>query len=98
MSNWPPDGVHKVFNEYGAWLATRGVASEDGPLVACLPTLGDSGRLTWMGSPALTDPADVLESYRGAIGFRSHDEAGSLRRPQIGALHSIVGVPCFGGE
>ena len=30
------DGVHKVFNEYGAWLATRGVASGGRPS-RCLP-------------------------------------------------------------
>lgn len=38
----------------------------------------------------------MLETFKDAIGFTPHDEPGSLRRPQIAALHSIVGYQSSG--
>jgi superfamily II DNA or RNA helicase len=83
----------KVANEYGRWLALRGVdAAVDAALTARLPTLATSRpRVTWSGSRDLLDPALVTRSYASAIGFRTPDEPGSLRRPQLGALHSALG-------
>lgn len=40
----------------------------------------------------------MVTSYRDAIGFRQYDEPRSLRRPQIGALHSIIGYWSSGIE
>jgi superfamily II DNA or RNA helicase len=37
-----------------------------------------------------------LASFDGAIGFTAHDQPRSLRRPQIAALHSIVGYQSSG--
>ncbi|MEV0467235.1 DEAD/DEAH box helicase family protein [Nocardia tengchongensis] len=50
----------------------------------------------WSGSRQMSTPTAVLESYRRAIGFQPPDEPNSLRRPQIGALHSIVGYQSSG--
>ncbi|WP_432825455.1 DEAD/DEAH box helicase [Dactylosporangium sp. CA-092794] len=65
---------------------------EADPLTAQLPVLRTKGvRIVWVGSRQPSDPSDVQSSYAGAFTFRSHDEPHSLRRPQIGALHSVVG-------
>jgi len=85
-------GLH-VASEYGQWPALRGTdCGVDAPLTARLPTLARSRtRVTWSGSRDLLEPASVTRSYVSAIGFRSPDEPGSLRRPQLGALHSALG-------
>lgn len=83
----------QVVSAYGRWAALRGAdAAAGAPLTARLPTLMRSRtRVTWSGSRDLLDPASVTRSYASAIGFRSPDEPGSLRRPQLGALHSALG-------
>ncbi|MEU6381496.1 DEAD/DEAH box helicase family protein [Streptomyces sp. NPDC046909] len=39
----------------------------------------------------LRSPQTVLASFVDGIGFRDHTEPHALRRPQIGALHSVIG-------
>ncbi|MEU5525066.1 DEAD/DEAH box helicase family protein [Streptomyces sp. NPDC047860] len=45
----------------------------------------------WIGDSALRPPQAVLDSFVDGIGFRDHAEPHALRRPQIGALHSVIG-------
>ncbi|CAM5397192.1 hypothetical protein SALBM311S_10559 [Streptomyces alboniger] len=45
----------------------------------------------WVGDTALRSPQTVLASFIDGIGFRDHAEPHALRRPQIGALHSVIG-------
>lgn len=87
------DGSLWLSGQAGRWPAVRGVrVPEDGPLTAVLPTVGRARlRASWSGSRALSSAAEVVDSFAGAIGFRSSGEPGSLRRPQLGALHSVLG-------
>lgn len=91
-------GDLSVHGCYGRWPANRGAIG--GPvehLVAVLPTINRSTfRISWSGNHEQLNPDSVLETYRQAIGFTPHDEPGSLRRPQIAALHSIVGYQSSG--
>ena len=86
-------GGSQVVSVYGRWPALRGADAEPGaPLTARVPVLaGGRARVTWSGSRDLLDPVSVTDSYAGAIGFRAPGEPGSLRRPQLGALHSALG-------
>lgn len=86
-------GDLRVASKYGSWPAVRGAHNDvDGPLTAVVPVVHSShSRVQWRGSQALSAPGDVLRSYVGAIGFREPGEPGSLRRPQVGALHSVIG-------
>ncbi|MGA6227073.1 DEAD/DEAH box helicase [Streptomyces umbrinus] len=84
------DGLLRVSNVYGRWPAMRTAGEEGDRLTAELPSR--PGReVRWQGSRAAHAPQTVVESYRGAIGFRPYDEPRSLRRPQIGALHAVMG-------
>lgn len=87
-----------VHDCYGRWPAIRGaVGNAAEHLVAVLPTVDRSTfRVSWSGTHLQLHPDVVLETYREAIGFTPHDEPGSLRRPQIAALHSIVGYQSSG--
>ncbi|QXU56686.1 DEAD/DEAH box helicase family protein (plasmid) [Rhodococcus sp. LW-XY12] len=81
----------EVHGPYGCWPAVyEKRLAVSGPLTAVLSS-EDSSSLRWQGSRQMSSPEDVLTSYRGAIGFRPPEDPGSLRRPQIGALHSILG-------
>ncbi|MET8330059.1 DEAD/DEAH box helicase family protein [Streptomyces sp. NPDC005181] len=84
------DGTVLVSNAFGTWPATR-ISGTGEPLTALLPEGATSSEVTWQGSRIPSEPAAVLESYQGAIGFRPHTEPHSLRRPQIGALHAVMG-------
>lgn len=55
--------------------------------------LQDVEGLRWMGSPQADDPAAVLESFDEAFVFREELSGGQggLRRPQIGAVHAVLG-------
>ena len=55
-----------------------------------------SGPISWGGGREQIPPETVLASFDGAIGFTAHDRPKSLRRPQIAALHSIVGYQSSG--
>ena len=92
------DGRQYVHSRFGCWPAVSGPDEPHvGRLAAVLPQEGTSGdEVAWVGS-RLPVPADVVrESFDGAIGFTSHTCPHSLRRPQIGALHSIVGYQSSG--
>ncbi|MFI7283438.1 DEAD/DEAH box helicase [Micromonospora chersina] len=82
-----------VANEHGRWTATRApTVDRNAGLTARLPVSQTTGvRVTWLGDRDLLPPEQVLDSYIEAIGFRHHTQPHSLRRPQIGALHSVMG-------
>jgi superfamily II DNA or RNA helicase len=86
------DGIW-LTNQFGRWPARRSEAV--GPserLTATIPTIpAGVVRASWSGDRSLLSPELVLSSYEQAIGFRSPDQPRSLRRPQIGALHSVIG-------
>ncbi|PPK63335.1 DEAD/DEAH box helicase family protein [Actinokineospora auranticolor] len=82
-----------VANSSGRWPAHRTAQSDlSAPLTAVVPLVSPSGsRVQWSGSKRRWEPDEVTKSYAGALGFRDHTEENSLRRPQIGALHSVLG-------
>ena len=82
----------------GLWPVVRGAPqAHDGTLTAVLPVLGSgNGRATWTGPHECTGPEAVLESYIDAFAFHHPGEAGGLRRPQMAALHSIIGFQSSG--
>lgn len=92
------DGALLVRSPYGVWPARRGSRIEpEEPLTAELPVLGSgTGPIHWYGSHEQVPPEKVLSSFDGAIGFTAHGRPNSLRRPQIAALHSIVGYQSSG--
>lgn len=92
------DGHLSVHSRYGHWPAIRGTRPDAADhLIATLPTLNRStSRVDWAGSRKQIGSDEVLETFRDAIGFTPYDEPGSLRRPQIAALHSIVGYQSSG--
>ncbi|UAL29879.1 DEAD/DEAH box helicase family protein [Nocardioides rotundus] len=92
------EGSLQVSTNFGSWRASRaGQTVETSELTADLSALdGHDGVLTWIGERRPIPPAVVLDSFRGAMGFTRHDEPHSLRRPQIAALHSIVGYQTSG--
>ncbi|MFI5799760.1 DEAD/DEAH box helicase [Streptomyces sp. NPDC051677] len=81
-------GVLRVRGVFGSWPAAQ-TPLEGDALTAVLQD-GRGGTVAWYGSRNAHGPQRVVESYRGAIGFRSHEEPHSLRRPQIGALHAVM--------
>ncbi|XRQ09241.1 DEAD/DEAH box helicase [Actinomadura welshii] len=84
------DGTLRVSNVFGSWPAVS-ASNEADRLTAVLPNRSASGKVAWRGSGSRSEPEAVVQSYREAIGFRPHDEPRSLRRPQIGALHAVMG-------
>lgn len=87
-----------VRSQYGEWPATtQGEEPSEDLLTATLPAEDSAdGVVSWVG-PRHPVPAEaVLESFEGMIGFTAHDRPHSLRRPQIAALHSIVGYQSSG--
>lgn len=92
------DGRQYVHSRFGCWPAASGPDEPHGErLAAVLPLDGASGgEVTWVGSRHPVPADAVRDSFDGAIGFTSHTCPHSLRRPQIGALHSIVGYQLSG--
>lgn len=87
-----------IRSRYGQWPTASGPDESPGEgLAAVLPENGaSSDEITWVGSRRPVPADTVRDSFDGAIGFTSHSRAHSLRRPQIGALHSIVGYQSSG--
>ncbi|UQA32326.1 DEAD/DEAH box helicase family protein [Streptomyces sp. HNA39] len=84
------DGTLRVSSVFGVWPACHAgheLAVE--ALTAVVPAGG--GNVAWRGRLQAHAPETVVESFRGAVGFRHHDEPHSLRRPQVGALHAVMG-------
>jgi superfamily II DNA or RNA helicase len=56
--------------------------------------LKSESQLSWVGDMRSDQPTTVTESHRDALVFRTDDPAAEqrgLRRPQIGALHAVLG-------
>ncbi|MFI2507381.1 DEAD/DEAH box helicase [Streptomyces sp. NPDC018972] len=81
----------EVASVQGRWPAIRAGGKEPEQLTAVIPTVRTGGRVGWIGDSALRSPQAVLDSFVDGIGFRDHAEPHALRRPQIGALHSVIG-------
>ncbi|WP_409463700.1 DEAD/DEAH box helicase [Amycolatopsis sp. GA6-003] len=79
---WPAAMTGEVADQ--ARLSLRaGLGSEPGA-----PVVNGS----WVGPRTRWTPADVLDSYRDAISFQEGtDGQAGLRRPQLGALHAVLG-------
>ncbi|MDI2127166.1 DEAD/DEAH box helicase [Yinghuangia seranimata] len=87
-----PEGQLAVSGQFGSWPAIRAGNSTGDQLTALIPTVRTgTGQVTWLGDKALLSPNTVLDSFVDGIGFRPHTDEHSLRRPQIGALHSVLG-------
>jgi superfamily II DNA or RNA helicase len=93
------DGPLEVRNNYGSWpAATPDLPLSRDLLWVRLP-LGARAddvlhRASWNVPTAVlrVAPAEVADSYRGAIGFaESGPESPGLRSPQLGALHAVLG-------
>ena len=80
-----------VEGKYGRWPASRAGSGGATGLTALVPTIVTSGRVGWVGERTPIPAAAVVESYADVISFRSRRSADGLRRPQIGALHSVLG-------
>ncbi|MFE9976863.1 DEAD/DEAH box helicase family protein [Streptomyces hirsutus] len=81
----------EVASVQGRWSAMRAGDGEPEQLTAVIPTVKAGGRVGWVGDTLLHSPQTVLTSFVDGIGFRDHAEPHALRRPQIGALHSVIG-------
>jgi len=92
-------GAWRVVSCHGQWPAvgaSRAVSPEK--LTVRLPvgrlTGGRLSGMSWIGSRAAPSPAEVLASFRGAfrLGASAPDDGEKgLRRPQRGAVHSVLG-------
>lgn len=91
-------GLELVSTPFGQWPVTRAAElPTDGPLAARLPVRrSKNAQIKWAGGREAVQASDVIRSFDGAIGFTAHDQPHSLRRPQIAALHSIVGYQSSG--
>lgn len=91
------DGELRATNDYGNWRTSRAgtTAPPDElhlrlPLTAAAGLPASSGE--WLGPRSRTTPGEVLESYIGRLLFTEGDGGRpGLRRPQLGALHAVLG-------
>jgi len=92
-------GVLLAVNCHGEWpavIASEAVAT-DGLTVRLPVGKLTGGRLSsgsWVGSRTAAPPAEVLASFRGAfrlVASAPEDGEKGLRRPQLGAVHSVLG-------
>jgi hypothetical protein len=79
----------------GSTASTTSINASDSPRLVRSQSDADVLRLKWTGSaPALGDPAEVLDGIAGRFRFIEGLPDGSragLRRPQIGAVHAVLG-------
>lgn len=86
-------GTKRVHGVFGSWPVARtaeGALGEVNALTAVIPAGSSSGEVTWLGKRDQMGPDAVRQSLRGSIGYRPYGEPGSLRRPQLGALHAVM--------
>ncbi|NLT56609.1 MAG: DEAD/DEAH box helicase family protein, partial [Actinomycetales bacterium] len=78
-------------NRFGCW-STTSLSAGDLPLsLRVTPTLNSRSRAEWVGDRSLVDADRVVASWEGALTIRRPGTEGSLRRPQAGALHAVLG-------
>ena len=85
-----------VENEYGRWRAVAVGSSAAAGFHALLPLGTKPGdtltRGSWHGDVKAVAPADVVASYDAALSFHAeNDTRAGLRRPQLGAVHAVLG-------
>lgn len=85
-----------VENEYGRWPAGVSGSSAVPGFHAMLPLGTNSGdpltRGSWHGELKPVPPSEVLASYDTALSFHAeNDTRTGLRRPQLGAVHAVLG-------
>ena len=85
-----------VSNNTGTWPVSKTNPLDDGKITAILPNeeIGET-EVKWQGNFDRSDPASVLKTYERPDGiFKTAFESQrlqELRRPQLGALYSILG-------
>lgn len=92
-------GTHEVASSCrGRWPLTRSAGRQRGDvLTAVLPVLAPANaRVRWVGRHESSGPEAVLRSYADAITFTAPGRGPGLRRPQMAALHSIIGYQSSG--
>ncbi|MFF0458680.1 DEAD/DEAH box helicase [Nocardia africana] len=81
-----------VANNFGRWPVVASKPSgEVGALTAEVPNAATDTAVVWHGDRDMMSPQRVQQSYKGAITFDSPPAPNTLRRPQLGALHSVLG-------
>ena len=90
------DGELLVENEFGRWPAVAAGGGTPAELHAVLPLGTKAGdpisRAQWQGEPQSIPPSDVLASFDAAISYHAETETRpGLRRPQLGAVHAVLG-------
>lgn len=88
---------HYIHSPYGKWTT---LLNTDSPpsngLSAILPENDASTTVSWVGTRNPIPVDEVRKSFEGAISYTEHGSPQSLRRPQIAALHSIIGYQASG--
>jgi superfamily II DNA or RNA helicase len=84
------DGGMEVHSAFGTWPA-RMARAADGDDTRLTAVLTSRDPVTWTGSQDLLAPEAVRASFDEAIAFTRFDRENSLRRPQLGALHAVIG-------
>jgi len=90
------DSGNFLFNNTGKWPVSKPTSLEVGKFAAILPN-GETGEIEveWQGNLQRSDPESVLKSYEKLDGFFNtafeSTRLQEFRRPQLGALYSILG-------
>lgn len=86
-----------VENNYGRWAAIESESSttlRESHIVLPLGSMPGQSitRARWQGDHQRVAPANVLKTYGGALSFAPGGPNGpGLRRPQLGAVHAVLG-------
>lgn len=83
------DGGMEVACAFGAWPARK--SGDNGGDTRLTALLTSQDLIKWTGSRDLLAPETVRASFDEAIRFTRAGRENSLRRPQLGALHAVVG-------
>lgn len=90
------EGDLAIENDFGRWPAVVSGSGSPTTHHALLPIGAKPGdqltRASWHGGARSVSPSDVLRSYDTALSFSAESpESGGLRRPQLGAVHAVLG-------